>query len=102
MKSMILDRLAEDVCAVVAATNEVAGDQVQEARGRVGLVLEHMRRTYDQICDKAIDGTTGVNEMVHKNTYQAIAVGFGCGAILGCLVAWSSRKIRGTMGKGAE
>lgn len=104
MKNMIIDRLAQDAGALVAATKDVAGDQVQEARERVDFALEHVRNLYDQVCDRALDGTTAVNEIVRKNSYQVIAIGIGLGAILGYLIARNCKNIcaTGCTGKGAE
>ena len=87
MRNKIIGQLAKDAGALVAATKDVAGEQVQEARKRVDLALECAKGIYGQVCDKAVDGTTAVNEMVHKNSYQAIAIGIGAGAILGYFIA---------------
>ncbi len=103
MKNKIIDRLAQDAGALAAATKNVAGDQVQEARERVDLALEHVRKFYDQVCDKALDGTTAVNEIVHTKSYQAIAIGIGFGAILGYLLARNCKTVcaTGSTRKGA-
>ena len=83
----MINGLAQDARALVAATKDVAGEQVQEARKRVDLALERAKGIYGQVCDKAADGTTAVNKLVHKNSYQAIAIGLGVGAILGYFIA---------------
>jgi ElaB/YqjD/DUF883 family membrane-anchored ribosome-binding protein len=87
MRNKIIGRLAQDAGALVAATKDVAGEQVQEARMRVDLALERAKGIYEQVCDKAVDSTVAVNELVHKNSYQAIAIGLGVGAILGYFIA---------------
>lgn len=87
MKNKIIGRLAQDAGALVAATKDVTGDQVQEARMRVDLALESAKHLYDQVYDKAVDGTSAVNDLVHRNSYQAIAIGLGVGAILGYFIA---------------
>jgi len=92
MKNKMISRLAHDAEALVAATKDVAGDQVQEARKRVDSALEHAKSIYGQVWDKAIDGTTAVNEMVHKNSYQSIAIGIGVGAILGYVIVRRCKK----------
>ena len=71
----------------MAVTKDVAEEQVQEARKRLDLALESAKGIYSQVCDKAVDGTTAVNEMVHRHSYQAIAIGFGVGAILGVFIS---------------
>lgn len=87
MRNKIIGQLAKDAAALVAATNDVAGEQVQEARRRVDLALVSAKTVYGQLCNKAVDGTNAVNELVHKNSYQAIAIGLGVGAVLGYFIA---------------
>jgi len=87
MRNKIISELAQDAGALVAATKDIAGEQVQEARKRVDLALERAKGIYGQVCDKAVDGTAVVNELAHKNSYQAIAIGLGAGAILGYFIA---------------
>jgi ElaB/YqjD/DUF883 family membrane-anchored ribosome-binding protein len=72
--------LAEDARALMAATAEVAGVKVNEARKRLAAALESAR-------DKAVQGAKKVDEAVHEHPYQAIAIGMGVGAIIGYLVA---------------
>ena len=86
MRNKIIGQLAQDAGALVAATKDVAGEQVQEAGKRLDLALERAKNIYGQFCDKAVDGTVAVNELVHKNSYQAIAIGLGIGAILGYFI----------------
>ena len=87
MKNQIISQLAKDAAGLVAVTKDVAEEQVQEARKRLDLALESAKGIYDQVCDKAIDGTTAVNEMVHRHSYQAIAIGIVAGAILGIFIS---------------
>jgi len=99
MRNKIITELAKDAGALVAATKDVAGEQVQEARKRLDHALESAKGIYGQVCGKAVDGTTAVNELVHKNSYQAIAIGLGVGAILGYFIARSCKggcSMRGT------
>lgn len=91
MRNRIINRLAQDAGAFVGATQNVAEDQVQEARNRVDLALESAKGLYGQFCNKAVDGTTAVNELVHENSYQAIAIGIGVGAILGYFISRGCR-----------
>ncbi|TSA34687.1 MAG: DUF883 domain-containing protein [Verrucomicrobiaceae bacterium] len=87
MRNKIINELAQDAGALVAATKDITGEQVQEARKRVDFALKRAKGIYGQVCDKAIDGSNAVNELVHKNSYQAIAVGLAAGAILGYFIA---------------
>ncbi len=92
MRNKIIGQLAQDAEDLVVATKDVAEAQVQEARKRVDLALESAKNIYGQFCDKAVDGTTVINDLVHKNSYQAIAIGLGIGAILGYFIARSCKR----------
>jgi ElaB/YqjD/DUF883 family membrane-anchored ribosome-binding protein len=87
MSKTIVSELADETEALVTATKDIAGEHVREARHRVELALRRAKRIYGQVCDKAVDGSATVNELVHKNSYPAIAIGLGLGAILGYFTA---------------
>jgi ElaB/YqjD/DUF883 family membrane-anchored ribosome-binding protein len=72
--------LAEDARALMAATADVAGEKVAEARKRLASALASAR-------DKAVRGAKAVDEAVHEHPYQAVAIGVGVGALIGYLVA---------------
>jgi len=72
--------LAEDARALMAATADVAGEKVGEARKRLAAALENARI-------KAVQGAKAVDEAVHEHPYQAIAIGMGLGAVIGYLLA---------------
>lgn len=92
MKNKIIERLAKDAEALVAATKDVAGDQVQDARKSVDSALERAKAFYGHVYDTALDGSTAVNKIVHQNSYQSIAIGVGVGAILGYFIARACKK----------
>jgi ElaB/YqjD/DUF883 family membrane-anchored ribosome-binding protein len=75
-----LGSLAEDARALMAATADVAGEKVGEARKRLAAALESVK-------DKAVQGAKAVDEAVHEHPYQAIAIGVGVGAVIGYLLA---------------
>ena len=82
-----LGTLAEDARALMAATADVAGEKVGEARKRLTAALESARDVAGRVRDKAVEGAKAADEAVHEHPYQAIAIGVGIGAILGYLVA---------------
>src|SRR5436309_10899468 len=86
-----LDTLAEDARALMAATADVAGDNVSEARKRLAAALENGKQLYGNVRDKALDGAKGADQAVRENPYQAIGIALGVGAILGFLLARSGR-----------
>src|ERR1700722_16937781 len=82
-----LASLAEDARALMAATADVAGEKVGEARKRLAAALDSGRQIYGRDRDKAVDGAKAVDETVRENPYQAIAIALGVGAVIGYLAA---------------
>ena len=78
--------LAEDARALMAATADVAGDKVTEARQRLAAALERGKEVYGRVREKAVEGVKAADEVVHAHPYQAIGIAFGVGALLGYLV----------------
>ena len=79
--------LAEDARALMAATADVAGEKVSEARRRLAAALEHGREIYGRVREKAVEGAKAADDAVHEHPYQAIAIGVGVGALIGYLIA---------------
>ena len=82
-----MSQLADDARALMAATADVAGEKVGEARKRLAAALERGKEIYGQVREKAVEGARAADTAVHEHPYQAIAVGVGVGAILGYLMA---------------
>jgi ElaB/YqjD/DUF883 family membrane-anchored ribosome-binding protein len=80
-------QLAEDARALMAATADVAGEKVSEARKRLAAALENGREIFGRVRDKAVEGAKAADEAVHEHPYQAIAIGVGIGALVGYLVS---------------
>jgi ElaB/YqjD/DUF883 family membrane-anchored ribosome-binding protein len=81
-----LEQLAEDARALMAATADVAGEKVGEARKRLGAALERGKELAGCVRDKAIEHAKAADEAVHEHPYQAIAIGIGVGALVGYLL----------------
>ncbi len=79
--------LAEDARALMAATADVAGEKVGEARKRLAAALERGKEIYGRVKEKAVEGAKAADQAVHEHPYQAIAIGVGVGALIGYLVA---------------
>ena len=79
--------LAEDARALMAATADVAGDKVGEARKRLAAALESAKDIAGRVRDKAVAGAKAADVAVHEHPYQAIGVALGVGALLGYLLA---------------
>ena len=82
-----MGQLAEDAQALMAATADVAGEKVGEARKRLAAALERGREICGRVREKAVEGAKVADEAVHEHPYQAIAIGVGVGAVLGYLIA---------------
>ena len=79
--------LAEDARALMAATADVAGEKVSEARKRLADALESGKKILGRVKEKAVEGAKATDEAVREHPYQAIAVAFGVGALVGYLAA---------------
>jgi ElaB/YqjD/DUF883 family membrane-anchored ribosome-binding protein len=82
-----LGTLAEDARALMAATADVAGEKVGEARKRLAAALENGRQVFGRVRDKAVEGAKAADQTVRENPYQAIAIALGVGAVIGYLAA---------------
>jgi ElaB/YqjD/DUF883 family membrane-anchored ribosome-binding protein len=82
-----METLAEDARALMAATADVAGAKVAEARTRLAAALENVKQITGRVRDKAVEGAKAADEAVRENPYQAIGIAFGVGALIGYLVA---------------
>ena len=79
--------LAEDARTLMAATADVAGEKVGDARKRVAAALERGREIYGRVKEKAVEGAKAADEAVHEHPYEAIGIALGVGALIGYLVA---------------
>jgi ElaB/YqjD/DUF883 family membrane-anchored ribosome-binding protein len=84
-------RLADDARLLMAATADVAGEKVGEARKRLAAALDSTKEIAGRVRDKAVEGARAADETVRENPYQAIGIAFGVGALVGYLVSrrWS-------------
>ena len=82
-----MGQLAEDARALMAATADVAGEKVSEARKRLAAALESGKEIYGRAREKAVEGIKVADEVVHEHPYQAIGIAFGVGALIGYLVS---------------
>jgi ElaB/YqjD/DUF883 family membrane-anchored ribosome-binding protein len=82
-----MSQLADDARALMAATADVAGEKVGEARKRLAAALESGKEIYGRVKEKAVEGAKVADVAVREHPYQAIAAGVGIGALLGYLIA---------------
>lgn len=79
--------LAEDARALMAATEDVAGEKVGEARRRLADALASGKEFYGRVREKAVEGAKATDKAVHEHPYQAIGLALGVGALVGYLLA---------------
>ena len=82
-----LSTLADDARALMAATADVAGDKVGEARKRLAAALDNGGEILNRVKEKAVESAKAADETVRDHPYQAIAIALGVGGLLGYLAA---------------
>jgi len=82
-----MEQLAEDARALMAATAEVAGDHVGEARKRLAAGLDRVREVYVAARSKAIHGSYAADVALRDNLYQVVGIGIVAGALVGFFLA---------------
>lgn len=85
--------LADDARTLMAATADMAGEKIGDARQRLAAALESGKELYGRVHDRAVAGAKSADHAVHEKPYQAIAIGLGLGALFGYLV---SRRFNGS------
>ena len=86
-----MGKLAEDARALMAATADVAGEKVSEARKRLAAALEGGKEIYGRAREKAVESVKAADEVMHAHPYQTIAIALGVGAVVGFLLARRDR-----------
>ena len=79
--------LVEDARALVAATADVAGDKIAEARKRLAAALDSGKELIGRARQKAVEHTKAADQAVRENPYQTVVIALGVGAVLGYLAA---------------
>ena len=86
------DTLAQDARGLIAATADVAGDKVAEARRRLTAALDSGKEVFVRVREKAVEGAKAADQVVRENPYQTLAIAFGVGAVIGFLLARRNRE----------
>jgi ElaB/YqjD/DUF883 family membrane-anchored ribosome-binding protein len=87
-----VNSLAEDASALMAATADVAGEKVGEARKRLAAALDRAKVIAGRVREKAVQGAKAADEAVHEHPYQAMFIALGVGALIGYLAARRSSR----------
>ena len=86
-----MSTLAEDARALMAATADVAGEKVAEARQRLATALENGKELVSRAREKVGERAKAVEQATRENPGQTIAIAFGVGAVIGLLLARRGR-----------
>lgn len=79
--------LAENARGLMAATADLAGEKVGDARKRLAAALERGKEIYGHVKEKAVEGAKATDQAVHDHPYQAVGIALGVGALIGYFVA---------------
>lgn len=82
-----LQSIADAAQVLIAATTDVAGDKVAEARKRLAVAIEKGRETWSKVQEKAVEGAKAADKSIRDHPYQAIGIAIGVGAVIGFLLA---------------
>jgi ElaB/YqjD/DUF883 family membrane-anchored ribosome-binding protein len=83
-----MGRLAEDARVLIAATVDMAGEEIGEARKRLGEALELGKGNFGRVRDKAMQGAKAADEAMHEYPYHLLGIGVGFGALIGYLITF--------------
>ena len=87
-----LKTLAQDARALLAATADVAGDKVTDARKRLTAALDNSKALLGKVRDGVADQAKAADEVIRDNPYQAIFISLGVGVLVGYLAARSCQR----------
>lgn len=87
-----LDDLLEHARALIAATADVAGDKVGDARKRLATALDSGKKIFESAKDRAVAGAQATDEAIRERPYHAIGIALGAGALIGYLLARRSSR----------
>lgn len=83
--------LAKDARALMAATADVAGEKVAEARKRLAAALDSGKQIFGRVREKTVEGAKAADQLVRENPYQTLVIAFGVGAVIGYLLGRRNR-----------
>lgn len=86
-----LNNITDDATDLLAATAEMAQENVVAARNRLASAMEAAGEMCTQAQKKAVQTAKATDTMVRTHPYQAIGVAFGIGALVGYLLARKGR-----------
>ncbi len=86
------DALADEARALIAATAEVAGEKVAQARQRLTAAIHQAEAACGRLGERALDGAKAADHTVREHPYTVAAAAFGVGAVIGFLLTRRTSK----------
>jgi len=83
-----MGRLAEDARVLIAATVDMAGEEVGEARDRLAKALDSGMGNLGRVRKKAVQGVKAADEAAREHPYHVLAIGVGIGALVGYYITF--------------
>jgi ElaB/YqjD/DUF883 family membrane-anchored ribosome-binding protein len=80
------DALADEARALIAATAEVAGEKVAQARQRLSTAIHEAEAACGRLGERALLGAKAADHTVREHPYTMAAAAFGVGAVIGFLL----------------
>jgi ElaB/YqjD/DUF883 family membrane-anchored ribosome-binding protein len=82
-----LGGLADDARALIAATADVAGEKVGEARKRLMAALERGAEIAGRIGSRAVEGSKAADEAMREHRFKTLGLVLLAGVVIGHLIA---------------
>ena len=82
-----IDELSGNAQALIAATADISGEKIEEARQRLSSALERVQELYRIGCNKSVEGSQALDEELQRHSFRYIAIVAGIGVVLGCAIA---------------
>jgi len=81
-----LSQFTEDARELIAATADMAGDKIGEARKRLAQSLDEGRGLFDRARERTARGARAADAAMHKYPYPVIGIAIDMGVLLGMLI----------------
>jgi len=86
-----MGNLADDARALMAATADVGGDKVVEARKRLAAALDSGKQIFGRVREKTVGSAKAADQVVRENPYQTLVIAVGVAVVIGYLLGRRDR-----------
>ncbi len=84
--------LTDEAKALIAATADVLGDKVVQARQRLSAAIHQAEQTCENVGAGAMARAKEADQSVRQHPYTAMGVAFGVGTLIGFLLTRRNRE----------